>query len=126
VTGIVYRNTNSGTTWSVLAPDTQIIPDPGTGAVIPVTRSGSIALTIGAGAETNTLAIPLWVGQRLTIYADTVGAGTRAITSAQPINGAGNTIMTFNATFDFLTLQGITIGGAFHWAVAANNSVVLT
>lgn len=109
-----------------LTPGNIEITDPGTGAAIPVTRSGSIELTIGAGAETNTLANPTAVGQELAIVASTVGGGTRAITAAARINQATNTVMTFNAVGDFILLRGIKVAGALRWQVVANESVALS
>lgn len=103
------------------------IADPGTAQAIPVTANAVINLTIGsAGAETNTLAIPTFIGQRLTIHADTVGTGTRAITAASAINQAGNTIMTFGAASDFIALIGVTLGGTRCWRVLANDGVALS
>ncbi len=103
------------------------IADPGTALAIPVTKSGYIALTIGsAGAETNTLAIPTFIGQQLSIMADTVGTGTRAITCAQAINQTGNTLMTFASAADYIVLKAATIGGALRWRVAANDGVALS
>ena len=103
------------------------IADPGTGVAIPVTKSGYIALTIGsAGAETNLMAIPSFIGQVLSINADTCGTGTRAITCAQAINQTGNTIMTFASAADYIVLRAATIGGALRWRVAANDGVALS
>lgn len=104
------------------------IADPGTAAAIPVTDSGSIDLTIAAGvAETNTLAIPTNVGQVLVISAGTVGGGgTRAITCAQAINVAGNTIMTFDAASDWIALIGVSVAGALRWRVLQNANVALS
>lgn len=101
--------------------------DPGTGAAIPVTASTSVPLVIGsAGAETNTLAIPTFIGQTMDIFVDTVGSGTRAITSSQAINVAGNTVMTFNAAWDRIKLTAASIGGALRWMVDVNASVTLS
>jgi hypothetical protein len=103
------------------------LADPGTGQAIPVTRSAQVDLTIGsAGAETNTLAIPSFAGQSLVLNANTVGTGTRAITCAQAINQAGNTIMTFASARDFIMLVAIKVGGALRWTVAANDGVALS
>lgn len=103
------------------------VEDPGTGAAIPVTSSAQIDFTIGsAGAETNTLAIPTFAGQTLVLNADTVGTGTRAVTCAQAINQAGNTVMTFAAARDFIYLVSIKVGGALRWTVAANDGVALS
>lgn len=104
------------------------VADPGTGVAIPVTRSATVALTIGsAGAETNSLAIPSFLGQKLMICVDTVGTGTRAITAATgPINQATNTIMTFAQSRDAILLQAIKVGGALRWQVIANDGVALS
>lgn len=102
------------------------IPDPGTATAIPVTSSGIVDLVIGAGAETNTLAAPTFIGQRLVISAGTVGAGTRAITSSAAINAAGNTVMTFNAVRDTIELLAILVGLDLRWQVHTNQSVTLS
>jgi hypothetical protein len=101
------------------------LTDPGTAAAIPVTRSASVAI-VTAGSETNTLAIPAFVGQTLSLYADTYAVGNRVVTSAQRINQAGNTIMTFGAAGDFIKLEAITIAGALRWQVVANDGVALS
>lgn len=102
------------------------LADPGTGVAIGVTRSATVLFTIGAGAETNTLAIPTFLGQRLILSTDVQGAGTRAVTSAQAFNQAGNTVMTFAQVRDFITLVAIKVGGAFRWQVSANDGVALS
>ena len=81
---------------------------------------------VTAGSETNTLAIPAFVGQTLSLYADTYAVGNRVVTSAQRINQAGNTIMTFGAVGDFIKLEAITIAGALRWQVVANDGVALS
>jgi hypothetical protein len=103
-----------------------VIADPGTGVAIPVTKSGECKFTIGAGAETNTLAIPAFVGQRIILCVASIGAGTRAVTAAQAINAAGNTIMTFNASTDLCILEAVTIAGALRWRIIFNESVALS
>lgn len=102
-----------------------VIADPGTGAAIPVTTSGVCMITTAA-AETNTLAIPTFVGQRLAIICDTYAVGNRVITSAQAINQAGNTIMTFGAAADMIELTAMKVGGALRWRVTANDGVALS
>jgi hypothetical protein len=101
------------------------IADPGTGAAIPVTRSVSVPITTAA-AETNTLAIPAFVGQKLHLVCDVYAVGDRVITSAQRINQAGNTIMTFGAAGDFIALEAVQIGGALRWQVTHNDGVALS
>jgi len=103
----------------------QQIADPGTGAAIPVTASGTVEI-VTAGAETNTLAIPTFFGQRLTLIMDTRVGGDRVVTSAQAINQAGNTIMTFGAAADMIVLEAMKVGGAFRWRVTANDGVALS
>lgn len=102
-----------------------VIADPGTGQAIPVTTSGVCMITTAA-AETNTLAIPTFVGQRLAIICDTYAVGNRVITSAQAINQAGNTIMTFGAAADMIELTAMKVGGALRWRVTANDGVALS
>lgn len=100
------------------------VSDPGTGAAIPVTTSATINITT-AGAETNTLAIPTFLGQVLILNMN-VFVGNRVITSAQGINQAGNTIMTFGAARDSIVLKSVLVGGALRWQVVANDGVALT
>lgn len=99
-----------------------VIADPGTAQAIPVTKSGFCSLTIGAGAETNTLALFPSIGQTITFRAGSVAGGTRAITAAGPLNLAGNTIMTFNAVGDSITLYCYGPG----YIILQNESVVLS
>lgn len=101
------------------------IADPGDGAAIPVTRSATINITTAA-AETNTLAIPTFLGQVLVLNMDTRAVGDRVVTSAQAINQAGNTIMTFGAARDNISLRAITVGGALRWTVVHNDGVALS
>lgn len=127
---LAIGNSGAVATWSskqAAGAATNTIADPGTGQAIPVTTSGMVPLTIAGAGETNTLAIPAFVGQVLDIIADTLGGGgDRAITSAQAINQAGNTVMTFAAAADFIRLVACTIGGALRWRVAANDGVALS
>jgi hypothetical protein len=103
------------------------LADPGHAQAIPVTRSASVEITIGSsGAETNTLAIPTFVGQTLQLNAAVVGTGTRVVTAAQAINQTGNTIMTFAAARDFILLVAVKVGTALRWTVAANDGVALS
>jgi hypothetical protein len=110
-----------------IAEITTNISDPGDGAAVPVTASGTINLTIAeSAAETNALAIPTFAGQELAINAGTVGSGgTRVITSAQAVNQTGNTTLTFAASADFILLKAVKIGAALRWRVAVNDGVAL-
>ena len=102
-----------------------VVADPGTGVAIPVTRSASIAITTAA-AETNTLAAPSFVGQRLELMMNVRSVGDRVITASARINQAGNTIMTFGAAGDFITLVGARVASALVWQVASNDGVALS
>lgn len=130
VAGSIWVNTNGATEWFALAMAyntvLNVIADPGTGQPIPVDFSGTLDLTIGAGAETNTLADPTIIGQTLRINADTVGGGTRAITCASDIDIGGDNVMTFDAVRDSIELVAITVGTALKWQVAWNNNVALS
>lgn len=95
-----------------------------TGTAIPVTASGSLAITQN-GAETNTLADPLWMGQTLSIFVDTDTSGARVVTAASRINQAGNTVMTFTAVGAFAKLEAITIAGALKWQIVSSEGVGL-
>ena len=95
-----------------------------TGTAIPVTHSGCFPITQN-GAETNTLAIPTFVGQWLSIFVDTDTSGARVITSAQRINQAANTVITLTEVGDFIKLEAITIAGALRWQVVATDGAVL-
>jgi hypothetical protein len=94
-------------------------------AAIPVTHSGSFPIT-QAGAETNSLADPTYLGQWLSIFVDTDTAGARVITAASRINQAANTIITLTEVGDFIKLEAITIAGALKWQVVANDGAVLS
>lgn len=96
-----------------------------TGTAIPVTHSGSFPIT-QAGAETNTLADPTYLGQTLTIFVDTDTSGARVITAASPINQAANTVITLTDVGDVIKLEAITIAGALKWRVVANDGAVLS
>ncbi len=95
-----------------------------TGTAIPVTHSGSFPITQN-GAESNSLAIPTYLGQTLSIFVDTDTSGARTITSAQRINQAGNTTILLTEVGDFIKLEAITIGGALRWQVIQNDGCVL-
>lgn len=100
------------------------IADPGNAGAIPVTASGVAPLT-SAGAETRTIAIPSFIGQKIAIICD-VYVGDIVITSSQSINQAGNTIITLGAAADMIELTGMQVGGALRWRVTANDGAALS
>lgn len=100
------------------------IADPGAAGAIPVTRSGSVAITTAA-AETRTIAIPSVAGVTLAITLD-VDGGDCVITVASPINQAGNNTITMGDAGDTIVLTAVQVGGAKAWRVVANDTVVLS
>jgi hypothetical protein len=131
VAGSLYLDTATGelsarvgAAW-VAATAIAAIADPGDAAAIPVASSASIAITTAA-AETNTLAIPTYVGQVLNLICDVYAVGDRVITAAVKINQATNTIMTFGAAGDFIQLTGVQEAGTLRWQVTANDGVALS
>lgn len=114
-------------TGNLTAPQlaTGSITDPGNAGAIPVTSSGSCMLTSGGSNETRTIAIPTFVGQRLNIGFDTDGGGQIAITVAAAVNQTGNTVLTGADAGDHISLEAITVGGAFRWRVLANDGFTL-
>lgn len=102
------------------------IADPGTGAAIPVSRSGHIQIVTGGGAETNTLAIPTFVGQRLILSMKTDGGGTRTITVASAYNASGNTTIAFDDAGDSHCLEAsLGSAGVLKWNQAWTNGPTL-
>lgn len=104
--------------------------DPGTGTAIVVDRWNQIIpLTIAASAtETNTLAAPLKAGQKLTLFAASVGSGgKRTVTVASAIDAAGGTTLTFNNVDDRATLESVPVGsGTYEWRVVASEGDVVS
>lgn len=115
--------TSAGVTADKYNPSAKAAP--ATGTAIPVTTSGSFPITQN-GAETNSLAIPTFVGQRINLYVDTDTSGARVVTSAARINQALNTVITMSEVGDFIALEAITIAGALRWQVVANDGCVLS
>lgn len=105
---------------------TNQIADVGTGAAIPVTASVYMPITT-AGAETNTVADPTFVGQWLMLACIVHAGGDRVVTFASAINQAGNNTVTFGAVDDFLKAEAITTtAGALVWRVTANDGAALS
>ena len=102
-----------------------VIADPGDGEAIPVTASGSIAVTTAA-AETNTLAIPTFVGQMLSLTCDVYAVGARTITVAAAINQTGNNTIALDTAGDNTILVGVQVAGALVWRVLVNDGSTLS
>lgn len=105
------------------------VADPGTGTAINVDRWNQvIPLTIAASAsETNTLAAPTQAGQKLTLFAASVGSsGSRVVTVASAVDAGGRTTLTFNAVDDRVTLESVPVGsGVFEWRVTSEETTSL-
>lgn len=101
------------------------LADPGDAAAIPVTASYNIAITT-AGAETNTLAIPTFIGQKLMLSCDVYAVGDRVVTVAGGVNQTGNNTLTFGAAADACTLEAFQVAGALVWRITYNDGVALT
>ena len=125
LTGNVTAAGTLAVTGNLTAPQVmQAITDPGDAGAIPVTDSGSCAITT-AGGETRTLAVPTFAGQWLSLDLD-VDAGNCVITVAAAVNQAGNTILTGADAGDNILLVGATLGGALVWRVVANDGWALS
>jgi len=101
------------------------IADPGDGGAIPVSRSGSVAITTTGVDDTRTLAIPALAGIELVLSL-AVDAGDAVITVASAINQAGNNTITMNDAGDTVILKAVQIGAALAWRVAANDGASLS
>jgi hypothetical protein len=106
------------------------ILDPGDGNAIIVDRwNNHIPMVIAAStAETGTLQDPVAAGQRVALIAKDVGAaGARAITADSPVNAGGDTVLTFNADYDFILLESFPVAvGGYEWRIIVNESVALS
>jgi hypothetical protein len=103
------------------------INDPGSGEAIPVTGSGYVEIAVGNTAETNTLAVPTFVGQELTIYAvSRAGEGTRTITVASAVNQTGNNTILLDAAGETIVLRAIKVGAALAWRVIVADGATLS
>lgn len=120
---LAYVAIDSAGAWAPLGGLDEVA-DPGDGQAIPVTKSAVIGITT-AGAETNTLAIPTFVGQRLVLYCDTY-VGDRVVTVAAPFNVANNTILTFGAASEACELVAVKVGGSLVWQLGWNDGVGLS
>jgi hypothetical protein len=100
------------------------ITDPGASGAIPVTKSGTVAITTEA-AETRTLAIPGLAGIEIAISLD-VDGGDCVITAASAINQAGNNTITLGDAGDTIVLKAIQKAGALVWRVVVNDGCSLS
>jgi len=101
------------------------IADPGDGGAIPVTKSGSVAITTTGVDDTRTLAIPGLAGITLAISLD-VDGGDAVITVAAAINQAGNNTITMGDAGDIIVLTAVQVAGALVWRVVVNDGCTLS
>ncbi len=101
------------------------IADPGDGGAIPVTKSGSVAITTTGVDDTRTLAIPALAGITLAISLD-VDAGDAVITVAAAINQAANNTITMGDAGDTIVLTAVQVAGALVWRVLADDGNALS
>lgn len=120
----IYGNTTMEGRLQVGIQSAWVLADPGSGGAIPVTSFGNVPMT-SAGAENRTLAAPGFIGQILTLSVSALG-GAITVTSSVVLNQAGNTVMTFGAVSDSITLIGAGVGGAVVWRILANDGVALS
>lgn len=102
------------------------IADPGDGEAIPVTKSGSVAITTGATGETRTLAIPGLAGISVAISLNVDGGGDAVITVAAAINQTGNNTITLGDAGDTIVLTAVQVAGALAWRVLVNDGCALS
>lgn len=109
----------------VTESDANIIADPGTGGVIPVTTSGECSMTSTGAAQARSLANPTFAGQELRLV-HSVDGGSLVVTAATAINQAGNTVMTMADVNDAIVLKAFTLAAGLRWRVIANDGVALS
>lgn len=100
------------------------IADPGDAGAIPVTKSGSVAITT-EDAETRTIAIPAIAGITIAISLD-VDGGDCVITAAAAINQTGNNTITMGDAGDIIVLTAVQVASALVWRVVVNDGCALS
>jgi hypothetical protein len=117
-TGIETHNgkQNAGAT-------TNLIADPGASGDIPVTTDGVCAITT-AGAEVRQLAIPTFIGQRITIAMDVIVTSC-TITVATAFDSATHTTIAASAAGKAISLVGVQVAGVKCWRLAYNDGCTL-
>ena len=95
-----------------------------TGAAIPVTASGRIALTTAGGGENRTLAIPTFEGQRLTIESVAANAA-HTVTCAAAFDPLGAVVLYFKGGVnEQITLEARMVVAGLVWRVAVDEDLV--
>ena len=109
-----------------------LVPDPGTGNAIVVSRWNQTVPLRVAGTETNTLANPLNANQRVRLVCEIRSAGTRTVTVAAAFNQAGNTTIAFDAVGESAILESVPSGyesdnvtSKFRWKLVHSDGATL-
>jgi len=100
------------------------LPDPGDGNALPNTQTGTVEMTIGATAETNTLARPVRLGQILKLNAIVVGAGNRQVTITGGYDESGSTGLNLASAGAVAVLEAFKeSASAYMWRLTAYDNV---
>lgn len=100
------------------------ITDPGDAGAIPVGSAGYVNL-VSAGAETRTMAAPIWVGQEIQLNFIT-DAGDVVVTVASTVNQTGNNTITFADIGDMAVYRATQTGTDLEWREVMNDGAALT
>jgi hypothetical protein len=101
------------------------IPDPGDAGAIDVSHSGYCELTT-AGAETRTIADPVYRGQVIDLVFVSDG-GDCVVTAASPLNQTGNTIITFTDIGEHTRMVGFyNATDGWEWRQICNDGAALS
>ncbi len=105
----------------------KVLTDPGNGGTITVDQDLQICQMISAGVETRTVAQPTKEGIRFVLRLLTDG-GTVTVTVTGGMNKALNTVATFDAESDILSLVSVelpvTDPPTYRWEVGEGNTGV--
>ena len=94
-----------------------IIPDPGNGGTIDVSRGGVCNLTSVGAAETRSLPDPWFIGQKIS-FSFIADAGDIIMTAVSPVNQTGNVLITFDDIGEWIELAGAwNVTDGWEWKV---------
>jgi hypothetical protein len=97
------------------------IADPGTNdSYIPVTNSGTCAITTTGSTLARKLAIPTFAGQQIAISLD-VDGGTLVLTCDEDFNTGGHDAWTAADAGDTSVYIGVQVGGVLRWRQILND-----
>lgn len=102
-----------------------LVADTGDAGALTLPAGGTwaeYALTVGAGAETRTLAVPTARGQRVKVWIKTSGGGSVGIAVAQPYNVLGDTTITLLGVRSSVVLEAISDGANLRWLAVGGDA----